>query len=239
MISRFRWLIRCPGYSNNEFNKSQHRFTTLVSTLTDTLLRVQDLAVFRGEHCLFSGLNFSVAAGEVLQLHGDNGSGKTSLIRALCTLLPIEQGTISWRGVDLPAGRDQYFAEMSYAGHTEAIKGDLSAYENLAFFSALRGTADTDIEQAIARVGLATRSDLPCRSLSAGQRRRVSLARLQLSASVLWILDEPLTSLDVQGRALVEKLIVSHAGNGGAVIFTTHQPLSLDDCDVRSLELKY
>ena len=101
--------------------------------MTGLLLQARDIAVFRGEHCLFSGLGFTVSAGEVLQLHGDNGSGKTSLIRALCTLLPLEQGTISWRGVALPASRDQYFSEMTYAGHTEAIKGDLSARENLSF----------------------------------------------------------------------------------------------------------
>lgn len=195
------------------------------------------MAVFRGEHCLFSDLSFSIATGEVLQLHGDNGSGKTSLIRALCTLLPIERGEISWRGAALPAAREQYFSEMTYSGHSEALKGDLSAWENLSFTASLRGTAKASIEQAIARAGLQNRADLPCRLLSAGQRRRVTLARLQISGAVLWILDEPLTSLDVQGRALVEQLIVSHANHGGAVIFTTHQPLSLEDCDVRSLEL--
>ncbi len=205
--------------------------------MTDTLLSAQNLAVFRGEHCLFSDLNFSIAAGEVLQLHGDNGSGKTSLIRALCTLLPIEQGEISWRGAALPAAREQYFSEMTYSGHSEAIKGDLSARENLSFTASLRGTAEASIEQALSRVGLQDRADLPCRFLSAGQRRRVTLARLQISVAVLWILDEPLTSLDVHGRALVEQMIASHASGGGAVIFTTHQPLSLDGCDVRSLEL--
>lgn len=208
-----------------------------VSILTAELLRVQDLAVFRGEHCLFSGLEFSVGEGEVIQLHGDNGSGKTSLIRALCTLLPVEQGTLSWRGVELPAARDQYFSEMIYSGHTEGLKGDLSVRENLQFFTVLRGVDSTSLDQIIERVGLTSRADLACQSLSAGQRRRVTVARLQLSAAVLWILDEPLTSLDVQGRALVEELIVEHAASGGAVIFTTHQPLLLEGCDIKSLAL--
>ena len=204
--------------------------------MTVPLLQAQDIAVFRGEHCLFSGLGFDINAGEVLQLHGDNGSGKTSLIKALCTLLPLEHGTISWRGVALPASRDQYFSEMTYAGHTEAIKGDLSARENLHFTAELRGTAAT-VDQVLARVGLESRADLPCRSLSAGQRRRVTLARLQMTGAALWILDEPLTSLDVHGRALVEGLIVEQTKSGGAVIFTTHQPLRLDGCEVKSLEL--
>lgn len=199
------------------------------------LLHAQDLAVFRGEHCLFSGLGFGISAGEVLQLHGDNGSGKTSLIRALCTLLPIEQGRLSWRGVDLPAAQDQYFSEMSYAGHTEGIKGDLSVRENLQFFAALHAVETSNINAVIERVGLGSRADLACRSLSAGQRRRVTLARLQLSGAILWILDEPLTSLDVQGRALVEDMIVHHAADGGAVIFSTHQPLALEGCTVKSV----
>lgn len=205
--------------------------------LTDQLLAAQDLAVFRGEHRLFSGLGFSISAGEVLQLHGDNGTGKTSLIRALCTLLPLEEGTLSWRGAELPAARDQYFSEMAYAGHTDGLKGDLSVRENLQFVVALSGVESGNIDQTIARAGLTSRADLACRSLSAGQRRRVMLARLQLSAAALWILDEPLTSLDVQGRTLVEELIVEHASGGGAVIFTTHQPITLQGSDIKSLAL--
>ena len=205
--------------------------------MTAALLSVQDLAVFRGEHCLFSGLGFSIAQGEVMQLHGDNGSGKTSLIRALCTLLPIQEGTISWRGVELPASRDQYFSEMAYAGHSDGIKGDLTVRENLQFVASLRAESAPDIDQIIEQVGLTSRSDLPCRALSAGQRRRVTLARLKLTNALLWILDEPLTSLDIHGRALVEQMIVQHAASGGAVIFTTHQPLALDGCDIRSLAL--
>lgn len=201
------------------------------------LLEAQNLAVFRGEHCLFSGVSFCLQQRSVLQLHGDNGSGKTTLLRALCTLLPIEEGTILWRGETIPAAREQYFAEMIYSGHSEAIKGDLTARENLLSSAAIRGVESTGVDDVIQRIGLSHRADLPCRSLSAGQRRRVTLARLLVSKAVLWILDEPLTSLDVQGRALVEELIAGHAAGGGSVVFTTHQPLSLQGCDVQMLEL--
>ncbi len=201
------------------------------------MLLAQDLAVFRGEHCVFAGLGFELRSGEVLQLHGDNGSGKTTLLRALCTLLPLEQGTISWRGSALPGARAQYFSEMIYSGHSEAIKSDLSPRENLIAGAALRGSDSIDIDAIIERVGLSDKAELSCRSLSAGQRRRVTLARLLTSHTALWVLDEPLTSLDVHGRALVEALIVEHAKQGGSVIYTTHQPLSLDGCDVRSLKI--
>lgn len=201
------------------------------------LLQVSDLALFRGERCLFSGLSFSLHSGQVLQLHGENGSGKTSLIRALCTLLPIEQGDIAWRGNLLPAARDQYLAEMCYVGHSEAIKADLSPRENLEFTATLLNASDATVNSAVERVGLTGQVDLPCRHLSAGQRRRVALARLLISEATLWLLDEPLTALDGHGRKLVEQLIGDHASSGGAVIFTTHQPLTVNAIEILSLNL--
>ena len=205
--------------------------------MNNILLQVTDLALFRGERCLFSGLSFSLDSGQVLQLHGENGSGKTSLIRALCTLLPIEEGEIAWRGQSLPAARDQYLAEMCYVGHSEAIKADLSPRENQEFTATLLNTSSSMVNAAVERVGLTDQVDLPCRHLSAGQRRRVGLARLLISQAALWLLDEPLTALDGHGRKLVEQLISEHAGNCGAVIFTTHQPLSLTAVEVLSLDL--
>lgn len=194
----------------------------------DNLLEVRDLSLFRGERCLFVGLSFTVSGGQVLQLVGDNGSGKTSLLRALSTLAPIEAGEILWRGKPIKSVRDNFLAELSYAGHSDAIKLELTPVENAAFYASLGVGRSTEADAVIDRVGLSDQRDLPCRLLSAGQRRRVSLSRLLINNTVLWLLDEPLTALDVKGRELVAGLIAAHVESGGAVIFTTHQPLVLD-----------
>lgn len=213
------------------------------------LLQAADVAIFRGEHCLFSGLNMELGSGQVLQVSGDNGSGKTTLLRGLCTFVPLEHGAITWRGETLPRKRDRYFSELTYLGHNEGIKGDLSVLENLRASASLcaspgssnpkttAGAIEPAIELAIEKVGLHAQAELPCRSLSAGQRRRVSLARLLISNTPLWILDEPLTSLDLHGKALVESLLIEHVSSGGLAVYTTHQPLSLQGCDVQILQL--
>lgn len=205
--------------------------------LNSALLEGTDIAVFRGEHCLFSGLNLALGSGQVLQVSGDNGSGKTTLLRGLCTFVPLEQGEIRWRGSTLPRDRDRYFSELTYLGHHEGLKGDLSVQENLRASASLSASDLTAIPAAIERVGLQAQAGLPCRSLSAGQRRRVSLARLLISDTPLWILDEPLTSLDRHGKSLVESLLVEHVAGGGLVVYTTHQPLSLQQCDVQILNM--
>ena len=168
--------------------------------MSQTLLEAKDLAIFRGEHCLFSKLSLSVGSGQVLQVSGDNGSGKTTLLRSLCTFVPLEAGAVAWRGTTLPDKRDLFYSELTYLGHHEGLKGDLSVLENLAASASLSGADADRISEAIEQVGLVSQAELPCRSLSAGQRRRVSLARLLVSRTPLWILDEPLTSLDIHGK---------------------------------------
>lgn len=205
--------------------------------MSDTLLEVSDLSLFRGQRCLFAGLNFTLSAGQVMQLVGDNGTGKTSLLRALCCLLPAETGSISWRGQVLPGSRDTYLTELCYAGHADSIKLDLSPQENLQFYASLAADPVADIDQVLEQVGLTPQRELACRLLSAGQRRRVALARLLIADAVLWLLDEPLTALDVKGRALVAALLAGHAQSGGAVIFTTHQPLELQGVNIDALDL--
>ena len=205
--------------------------------MSQTLLEATDLAIFRGEHCLFSKLSLAVGSGQVLQVSGDNGSGKTTLLRGLCTFVPLEAGAVTWRGTTLPDKRDLFYSELTYLGHHEGLKGDLSVLENLAASASLSGADGDRIPEAIEQVGLVSQAELPCRSLSAGQRRRVSLARLLVSRTALWILDETLTSLDIHGKALVERLLVEHVNNGGLVVYTTHQPLSLPGCDVQILRM--
>ncbi len=193
----------------------------------ETLLEAKSLSVSRGELQLFADRSFTITKGELVQLHGDNGSGKTTLLRALCTLMPLDEGELYWRGEQLPAARDSYFSEMAFAGHADGLKTGLTPVENLKWCLIDTPPDEDACYQTLAQTGLAGKEDLPCRVLSAGQRRRVVLARLLISKAVLWILDEPLTALDVSGRELVASLIEAHIEQGGSVIYSTHQPLPL------------
>lgn len=203
------------------------------------MLEISDLACARGDHRLFSGLSFSLAAGELLQVEGVNGSGKTSLLRALCGFLMPEAGTIRWRGEGIRELREDYHAEIIYLGHLNAIKDELNALENLHINAGLAGCT-LDDKQAIAalrRMGLRGRETLPVKVLSQGQRRRVALARLLVGSAPLWILDEPLTALDVGAVGLMQELIGEHLANNGMVIYTTHQPLEVAGVTTRRLSL--
>ena len=203
------------------------------------MLEISDLACARGDHQLFSGLSFSLSEGELLQVEGVNGSGKTSLLRTLCGFIVPEAGVIRWRGEDIRELREEYHAEMIYLGHLNAIKDELNALENLHINAGLAGCA-LDDKQAIAalrRMGLRGRETLPVKVLSQGQRRRVALARLLVGNAPLWILDEPLTALDVGAVGLMQELIGEHLANKGMVIFTTHQPLEVAGVTMRRLSL--
>lgn len=203
------------------------------------MLEISDLACARGDHRLFSGLSFSLAEGELLQVEGVNGSGKTSLLRALCGFLMPEAGTIRWRGEDIRELREDYHAEMIYLGHHNAIKDELNALENLHINAGLAG-CELDDRQAIAalrRMGLRGRETLSVKALSQGQRRRVALARLLVGNAPLWILDEPLTALDVGAVGLMQELIGEHLARNGMVIYTTHQPLEVAGVTTRRLSL--
>jgi heme exporter protein A len=187
---------------------------------------------------LFSGLSFSLAESEVLQIEGSNGCGKTSLLRILCGLRLAEAGNVSWRGVSIRRNREDYYANMVYIGHLPCIKGDLTVLENVRALLDTRSLSVSNavIEQALEKVGLASYEDVPGKALSSGQRRRILLAFVDLSKAKLWVLDEPLTALDVQGVALMESMIVEHRRSGGSVIFTTHHGMQLD-CEMRSVRL--
>ncbi len=203
----------------------------------DALLSVHDLACARGERLLFKDMNFSVGAGEMLLVQGGNGQGKTSLLRLLTGLARPEAGEIRWRGEPIRQCRDLFHAEMIYLGHANGVKDDLDPIENLRFAEGLQGRA-FERERAIdllQGLGLARCLDLPCRVLSFGQRRRVALSALLLADAKLWILDEPLTGLDVHAVALMEELLRAHLAAGGLAVATTHQALNLEGVRVQRL----
>lgn len=200
-------------------------------------LSAHDLACARGDRLLFKGMNFKVQAGELLLVQGGNGQGKTSLLRLLTGLARPEDGEVRWRGLPIQKNRDVFHAEMIYLGHANGVKDDLNPVENLRFAEGLQGRA-FEPERAIAlleRLGLSRCLDLPCRVLSFGQRRRVALSALLLADATLWILDEPLTGLDVHAVALMEDLIRDHLTSGGMVVATTHQALNLEGIKVQRL----
>lgn len=203
------------------------------------MLEVSNLACSRGDHRLFSGLSFALHAGQIMQVQGANGSGKTSLLRTLCGFMMPDEGAITWRGGNIHDLREDYHAEVLYLGHLNAIKDELSAMENLCISAGFSGV-DLDEKEAITalrRMGLRGRERLPAKVLSQGQRRRVALARLLVGDAGLWILDEPLTALDVGAVALIQELIAEHLARQGMVIFTTHQPLQVTGAEMRSLTL--
>jgi heme exporter protein A len=203
------------------------------------MLLAHELACERGERLLFRNLAFELRGGEALLVRGGNGHGKTSLLRILCGLSAPAAGVVSWRGERIGNAHEQYGREMAYIGHANGIKDDLSPLENLRLAAALCGRElnPAAATAALEQVGLSRCMDLPARVLSFGQRRRVALAGLLTAGALLWILDEPLTGLDIQGVAMVERMIRDHVVAGGMVIMTTHQPLTLDGLTPKTLSV--
>ncbi len=200
------------------------------------LLEVRALGCERGGRLLFRDLAFSLEAGQVLQVRGGNGSGKTTLLRIICGLNDGYTGELFWRGEAISGRRDEFHAELLYLGHRVAVNRVLTPLENLRWSCRLRGRADdARIRSALGEMGLGSYGDSPCHALSAGQCQRVALAGLLLAKAGLWVLDEPFTTLDAGGVALLEQLVAEHAANGGAVLITTHHRLSLPE--LRALTL--
>ncbi len=188
------------------------------------MLEAADLRCERGGRVLFERLSFRLGAGEFLRVSGANGSGKTSLLRVLCGLLTPSRGNVRWKGEPVAALREEYARQLVYLGHAPAVKGDLTAEENLSIACTLAGVAASRdaVKSALARFALP--DDVPVRRLSQGQRRRAALARLALSGGVpLWLLDEPFAALDAEGIERLGALLSGHAEKGGAIVFTTHQ----------------
>jgi heme exporter protein A len=191
------------------------------------MLSAHSLTCVRGTRPLFAGLDFSVGAGNWVQIRGPNGAGKTSLLRLLAGLSKPEEGEVRWNGA--PVGNEDFRRELMYLGHRAAVKEDLTALENLEFSAAMDGVdlAREDAEKALLRFGLAGREDLPVRFLSAGQKRRVLLAQTVARPAKLWILDEPFTALDVKAVDFLSHLIADHVRAGGIAVLTSHQAIPL------------
>jgi heme exporter protein A len=192
------------------------------------MLNADNLACVRGDRQLFEGVSFSLAAGEWLQLEGENGAGKTSLLRIIAGLLHPEAGEVRWNGQATTKVDDEFHAALLFLGHAAAIKEELTALENLRIGAALSGQtlAEAAALDALRRMGLKGREDLPARFLSQGQKRRVALARLVTSRATLWVLDEPFVALDVRAVDLICELIAGHVRGGGMALFTSHQTVN-------------
>lgn len=204
------------------------------------MLETIDLACVRGNRALFSGLNLTVTPGLLVAIVGENGSGKSSLLRILCGLFPREQGVIRWNGTDIDELNDDYRRHLTYLGHLNGIKDDLTPIENLQISAELFGDdrSATSAREALQVVGLGgyTQS-LPTRVLSQGQKRRVALARLWVSKRPLWILDEPFAALDDVGTALLTEQLSRHLDAGGMAVVATHQAVGVRDESLSSLRL--
>ena len=203
------------------------------------MLEVSNLTAIRDERVLFENLTFSIQPGELVQIEGRNGTGKTTLLRIVTGLGDKEEGEILWKGEQIDKSRVEFHQDLLFLGHQTGVKRELTAFENLSFYQSVHQESSSQeaIFQALAKVGLAGREDVPVAQLSAGQQRRVALARLWLSKQVLWILDEPLTAIDKQGVKVLEALFAHHAENGGIVILTTHQDMFADSPKLRKIKL--
>ena len=196
----------------------------------------KDLTCVRGGRLVFQSLSFQVAAGSVLVLRGPNGSGKSSLLRLVAGFQPPAEGAFLWDDRPVAEDRDGHRARITYAGHLDAVKPALSVTESLQFWARLGSKGDPPVADALDRWGLGAIADLPGAYLSAGQRKRLNLARLSLSTSRLWLLDEPTVSLDDSAVDTLMGVISDHQADGGSAIIATHTDLALKATDTLSLE---
>ncbi len=203
------------------------------------MLRAQNLECIRNDMELFSGLDLSVQGGELLQVVGPNGSGKTSLLRIVCGLAVANEGSVYWNDKNIQEFNAEYLKEICYVGYHNGIKAYLSPLENLNIARVMTVPCeDVSPSQALKRFGLTGYEDIPVRKLSSGQRRRVALSRLLLTQARLWVLDEPFTALDDNGKQIIRNMIESHVNDGGMLILASHEPIEFSNCNTNSIRLQ-
>jgi heme exporter protein A len=189
---------------------------------------------------LFEDLNFSLKSGQIMQLAGPNGAGKTSLLRIIAGFAAPDEGDVFWRENSITKNYDDFARELLFIGHKTGVNAQLTAVENVRFWLQIQGYSnEQELYPLLAKIGLVGLEDVPVRSLSAGQQRRVALLRLWLNDAKLWILDEPFTALDKAGVAFLQDRFVSHLENGGAILLTTHQDLTTHFNDLQTVTLEY
>jgi heme exporter protein A len=201
-------------------------------------LRARNLHAWRGDRHVLRGVSFAIQSGEALHVSGPNGSGKTTLLRVICGLLHAEEGEVYWRDVPTRENNGEFVSSLAYLAHDTALKGDLTALENLRFGVGLtRAVTDSALREMLGDLGVADCADLPCRVLSAGQRRRVSLCRVLLTQANFWVLDEPFTNLDAASTQRISDALSAHLRSGGLAIVAAHQGLALNGGVVTRLAL--
>ena len=204
------------------------------------MLRVSHLVCSRGNKPLFADVSFELQAGQALHLEGDNGVGKTSLLRIVCGLSPADAGEVCWQDQTIQHNTAAFRSSLFYLGHGLSLKEELTALENLMSDAAVSGRSLTEPQAmvALARMGLRGREHLPLRVMSQGQKRRTALARLLASQAPLWVLDEPFVALDVKAVDGLRSLLAEHVANGGMVLFTSHQPVALISAKGTALDVQ-
>lgn len=207
-------------------------------TQAPRVLEAHDLKCVRGGKELFSGLGFSIVSGETLVVKGSNGSGKTSLLRIICGFHQPAAGRVTWCSESI-CGHEHYRQQVSYVGHQSGVKPDLTVMENLVYMQRLAGenSLEPEIRDVVRTAGLFGQRNMMTGKLSAGQKRRLALAKLQLQQKVVWVLDEPLTALDKEFIASFEQVLKAHLENGGILVVTTHRELKIPEHRVKRINL--
>ena len=211
----------------------------VLSKPTPVLLSADQLTCIREERILFEDLSFDISAGDIVQIEGQNGAGKTSLLRILAGLSQPYSGKVNCQNRNIIKFREEFHQQLTYIGHNPGIKGEMTAEENLAFYLSLHGLDTSEAEATLEKVNLLGFEDSLASHLSAGQHRRIALARLWQSKTPIWILDEPFTAIDKQGVTNLESLFVEHAKKGGCVILTSHQDVMITALPLRKIQLAY